>query len=81
MNDINLVLAEELERIAAKYRQKSYENKDQVNIHQISLVLTEKMKRGKVKAIRSLLKKYGASKLVEVKPQFYQSFYEEAKKL
>jgi hypothetical protein len=83
MNDINLVLAEEFERLAAEYRAraKQYNHQEDITIHDISMVLTEKMKNGKVKEIKTLLRKYGAEKLIEVKPEDYVDIFEEAKKI
>lgn len=44
MTDINLVLAEELERLAAEYRAKAKNHtiNDQISIQDISIVLTRK---------------------------------------
>ena len=39
------------------------------------------MSKGKVVEIKSLLKKYGATKLVELKAEDYEAFYKEAKNL
>ena len=83
MSEIHLALAEELEKLAAGYRALA-DNQietDQVTIQDISIVLTEKMSKGKISEIRELLKKYGAEKLVEVKPEDYEAFYKEAKRL
>jgi hypothetical protein len=83
MSEIHLALAEELEKLAAGYRALA-DNQietDQVTIQDISIVLTEKMSKGKILEIRELLKKYGAEKLVEVKPEDYEAFYKEAKRL
>lgn len=83
MSEIHLALAEELEKLAAGYRALA-DNQietDQVKIQDISIVLTEKMSKGKILEIRELLKKYGAEKLVEVKPEDYEAFYKEAKRL
>lgn len=52
-----------------------------ININKISFVLNEKMAQGKIKEIKDLLGKYGATKLVEVKEEDYAVFYEEAKLL
>lgn len=83
MTDINLVLAEELERLAAEYRAKAknYTINDQISIQDISMVLTEKMKKGKIAEIKALLRKYGAEKLIEVKLEDYADIFEDAKKL
>lgn len=83
MNEIHLALAEELEKLAAGYRAlaKSQTKPEEISIHDISIVLTEKMGRGKVSAIKALLKKYGSEKLVEVKPEDYTVIFEEAKRL
>jgi len=83
MTDINLVLAEELERLAAEYRAKAknYTINDQISIQDISMVLTEKMKKGKIAEIKALLRKYGAEKLIEVKLEDYVDIFEDAKKI
>lgn len=83
MSEIHLALAEELEKLAAEYRALA-DNQietDEVTIQDISIVLTEKMSKGKIVEIKSLLEKYGAEKLVEVKPEDYEAFYKEAKHL
>ena len=51
------------------------------SINEISFTLNEKMAQGKIKEIKDLLGKYGATKLVEVKEEDYAVFYEEAKEL
>lgn len=81
MNDIHLTLAEELEKLAAEYRAlaKSQTKSNEINIQDISMVLTEKMSKGKMVDIKALLKKYGASKLVEVRSKDYPAIFEEAK--
>lgn len=83
MNDINLVLAEELERLAAEYRAKAkqYNHQEYITIQDISIVLIEKMKNGKMKEIKALLRNYGAEKLIEVKPEDYVDIFEDAKKI
>ena len=83
MTDINLVLAEELERLAAEYRAKAknYTINDQISIQDISMVLTEKMKKGKIAEIKALLRKYGAEKLIEVKLEDYADIFEDAEKI
>lgn len=81
MNDIHLALAEELEKLAAVYRAKSQIKIDEISIQDISFILSEKMKKGKIIAIKALLKKYGAEKLIEVKPEDYAAIFEEAKKI
>lgn len=83
MTDINLVLAEELERLAAEYRAKAknYTLINQISIQDISMVLTEKMKKGKIAEIKALLRKYGAEKLIEVKLEDYADIFEDAKKI
>ncbi|MBU5455285.1 hypothetical protein [Caproiciproducens sp. MSJ-32] len=83
MTDINLVLAEELERLAAEYRAKAknYTMNDQISIQDISMVLTEKIKKGKIAEIKALLRKYGAEKLIEVKLEDYADIFEDAKKI
>ncbi len=83
MTDINLVLAEELERLAAEYRAKAKKHtiNDQISIQDISIVLTEKMKKGKITEIKALLRKYGAEKLIEVKLEDYADIFEDAKKI
>jgi hypothetical protein len=83
MNELHFALAEELERLAAGYRAlaKDGVNPSQITIQDISTVLTKKMQKGKVFEIRTLLKKYDAAKLVEVDPEIYNAFYQEAKKL
>ena len=78
MTEIHLALAEELERLAAGYRNLAIK---EVNIQDISFVLNKKMAQGKVLEIKDLLKKYGAKKLVELKEEDYKIFYKEAKKL
>ncbi|RKD25232.1 hypothetical protein SAMN02745883_01794 [Caminicella sporogenes DSM 14501] len=81
MNDIHLALAEELEKLAAVYRAKSQIKTDKISIQDISFILSEKMKKGKITAIKALLKKYGADKLIEVKPEDYEAIYNEVKRL
>jgi len=83
MTDINLVLAEELERLAAEYRAKAKNHtiNAQISIQDISMVLTEKMKKGKIAEIKALLRKYGAEKLIEVKLEDYADIFEDAKKI
>ncbi|EOC99346.1 hypothetical protein [Caldisalinibacter kiritimatiensis] len=81
MNDIHLALAEELEKLAAVYRAKSQIRTDEISIQDISFILSEKMKKGKITAIKALLRKYGAEKLIEVKPEDYATVLEEAKKI
>jgi len=83
MSDMNLALAEELEKLAAGYRAlaRSDTKHDEVTIEDISIILTQKMSKGKMSEIRELLKKYGATKLVEVKPEDYVAIFEEAKYL
>lgn len=83
MSDLHYALAEELEKLAAGYRAlaDNQTETDQVKIQDISIVLTEKMSKGKILEIRELLKKYGAEKLVEVKAEDYEAFYKEAKNL
>ncbi|MGF7185300.1 hypothetical protein GGQ84_001386 [Desulfitispora alkaliphila] len=83
MNDINLTLAEELEKLAAGYRALAKSQKDakEINIQDVSYILAEKMNKGKMADIKTLLKKYSAGKLVEVKPRDYPAIFEEAKKL
>lgn len=81
MNDIHLALAEELEKLAAVYRAKSQLKTNEISIEDISFILSEKMKKGKITAIKALLKKYRAEKLIEVKPEDYAAIFEEAKKI
>lgn len=79
VNETYLALAEELERLAAGYRELG--NSKKVSIQDISFVLNKKMSMGKISAIKALLKKYDAHKLVEVKQEDYATFYDEAKRL
>lgn len=51
------------------------------SISQISFILNKKMAQGKIKEIKKLLKKYKATKLIEVKEDDYTIFYQEAKLL
>ena len=83
MSDLHYALAEELEKLAAGYRALAGNQieTDEVTIQDISIILTEKMSKGKVVEIKSLLKKYGATKLVELKAEDYEAFYKEAKHL
>lgn len=81
MDEMHLVLAEELERLAAGYRQLVKNKNERIGIQDISFMLNEKIKKGKASVIKSLLKKYGAQKLVEVRSEDYEDFYEEARKL
>ena len=78
MTEIHLALAEELERLAAGYRNLASK---EINIQDISILLNKKMTQGKVLEIKNLLKKNGAKKLVELKEEDYKIFYKEAKKL
>jgi hypothetical protein len=52
-----------------------------ITIIDISYVLAEKSKLGKADKIKALLNKYGAEKLIEVKPEDYAAVFVEAKKL
>ena len=81
MGEMHLALAEELERLAAGDRALAKNEPAGANIHDISFILNEKMSRGKMQAIKTLLRKYGAEKLVEVKEEDYKDFYKEAKEL
>ncbi|SHK54397.1 hypothetical protein [Paramaledivibacter caminithermalis] len=54
MNDIHFALAEELEKLAAVYRAKSQIKTDEISIQDINFVLSEKMKKGKISAIKAL---------------------------
>jgi ABC-type phosphate transport system auxiliary subunit len=81
VDEIHLVLAEELERLAARYRQLVKSKNCNIDIQDISFILNEKIKKGKAPEIKALLKKYGAQKLVEVKSEDYKAFYEEVKEL
>lgn len=78
MDEIHLALAEELERIATGYRNLASK---EIGIWDISLVLNEKMSKGKQEEIKSLLGSYQAKKLVQVKEEDYKQFYAEAKRL
>ena len=83
MSELHFALAEELERLAAGYRAlaKGELDPDEITLQDISIVLTEKMQKGRVSEIKTLLKKYEAGKLVEVNPEDYMAVYQEAKKL
>ena len=81
MSELHFALAEELERLAAGYRALAKGEANEITIQDISIILTEKMQKGKIAEIRKLLKKYGAEKLVEVRHEDYKAFYKEAKKL
>lgn len=83
MSELHFALAEELERLAAGYRALAEDeiNQGQITIQDLSIVLTQKMQKGKVPEIKALLQKYGAEKLVEVGPETYGTFYQEAKEL
>ncbi len=83
MSELHFALAEELERLAVGYRAlaKGEIDPDEITIQDISIILTEKMQKGKISEIRRLLGKYGAAKLVEVNPKTYNAFYQEAKRL
>lgn len=81
MDEMHLVLAEELERLAAGYRQLVKKKNEKIGIQDISFVLNEKIKKGKASVIKALLKKYGAQKLAEVRSEDYEAFYEEVKEL
>lgn len=81
MDEMHLVLAEELERLAAGYRKLVKSKNSNIDIQDISFILNEKIKKGKAPEIKALLKKYGAQKLVEVKSEDYKAFYEEVKEL
>jgi hypothetical protein len=83
VSELHFALAEELERLAAGYRAlaKGELDPDEITLQDISIVLTEKMQKGRVSEIKTLLKKYEAGKLVEVNPEDYMAFYQEAKKL
>lgn len=83
MSELHFALAEELERLAVGYRAlaKGELDPDEITLQDISIVLTEKMQKGRVSEIKTLLKKYEAGKLVEVNPEDYMAFYQEAKKL
>ena len=81
MNEIHLALAEELEKLAAGYRILANSKPGEINIQDISIILNEKMAKGKIREIKALLGKYDARKLVEVREDDYKEFYEEAKEL
>ncbi|RXM70709.1 hypothetical protein [Clostridium tetani] len=83
MSELHLALAEELEKLAAGYRDvaKRETNLKNINIQDISIILNEKMSKGKMAEIKSLLKKYGAEKLAEVRIEDYEAIFKEAKKL
>lgn len=83
MSGINLALAEELEKLAAGYRALANEqiSLEVINIQDISIILTEKMSKGKMLEIKDMLKKYGAEKLVEIRQEDYAAIFEEAKRL
>ena len=83
MKEMHLALAEELERLAAGYRALATSEKtaEDISLQEISAVLAEKMRKGKIAAIKTLLKKYGAEKLVEVKQEDYESVFREAEGL
>jgi ABC-type phosphate transport system auxiliary subunit len=81
VDEMHLVLAEELERLAAGYRKLVKSKNSNIDIQDISFILNEKIKKGKAPEIKALLKKYGAQKLVEVKSEDYKAFYEEVKEL
>lgn len=74
MNEVHLVLA-------AGYRMLANNKTTEIGIQDISIILNEKMSKENVFAIKALLKKYGAEKLVEVNPKDFKAFYEEAKRL
>ncbi|MEY8414776.1 hypothetical protein AAK964_00625 [Tissierella praeacuta] len=78
---MHLALAEELEKLAAGYRGLASSKSNTISIQDISILLNEKMAKGKVGEIKALLRKYGAAKLVEVKEEDYRTFYKEAKEL
>lgn len=81
MSELHLVLAEELEKLAAGYRAlaKRETNPENINIQDISIILNEKMSKGQISEIKALLKKYGAEKLAEVRLEDYGAIFEEAK--
>lgn len=83
MSDMHLALAEELEKLAAGYRAlaKRQTNLEKINIQDISIILTEKMSKGKISEIKALLKKYGSEKLMEVRLEDYAEIFKEAKEL
>ncbi len=80
MSEIHLALAAELEKLAAGYRALA-KSSEETSIQDISVVLSDKMRQGKAPAIRALLKKYDAEKLVEVRPKDYTAVLAEAMKL
>ena len=83
MSELHFALAEELERLAAGYRALAEDevNQGRITIQELSIVLSQKMQKGKVSEIKALLQKYGAEKLVEVGPETYVTFYQEAREL
>lgn len=78
---MHLALAEELEKLAAGYRILANSKPDEINIRDISIILNEKMAKGRIREIKALLGKYDARKLVEVREEDYRDFYKEAKEL
>lgn len=83
MGELHLALAEELEKLAAKYRTlaKRETNLEDIGIQDISTILNEKMNKGQIAAIKALLNKYGAEKLAEVRIEDYGAIFKEAKRL
>ncbi|MDW7670581.1 MAG: hypothetical protein SCK57_10425 [Bacillota bacterium] len=81
MSELHLALADELEKLAGEYRAMASRPQGDISIQEISSVLAEKANKGKLSAIKALLKKHGAAKLVDVKPEDYVRLIEEAKNL
>lgn len=55
--------------------------KPALTLEQVRVVLAEKSRAGRTAAIRTLLQKYGASKLSGIDPQHYEALFQEAEVL
>lgn len=57
------------------------ENKSELTLEQVRAVLAEKSRNGHTAEIRSLLEKYGATKLSAVDPKHYEALLKDAEVL
>lgn len=76
MNEALRKVAESLEELSAAI--KGLCSEPEVKQEEVRKVLAEMSKRGKTAEVKTLLEKYGASKLSEVNPKDYAELLKEA---
>jgi len=76
MNEALRKVAESLEELSAAIKELCSE--PEVKQEEVRKVLAEMSKRGKTAEVKTLLEKYGASKLSEVNPKDYAELLKEA---